>query len=397
MAAPIRVLELRSARGAGGGPEKTILVGAARARRVDVTVCYLRDERDSSFTIGSRAQALGVDYVEIPERHSFDVSVWPALRRLIRDRGIDIVHTHEYKTDLLGLLLARAEGVRAMATVHGWIENTVRERVYGLFDRRLLARYPLVVAVSEKIRSTLIAGGAAPSRVRCLVNGVDPLHFASRHDAAGARRRLGLPADGFIIGSVGRLGPEKRFDLLLTAAARLSPAPVVAIAGEGPCGPALNRQAAELGLDLRLLGHQNDVRDVYDALDLFVQSSDTEGVPNAVLEAMAMELPVVATDVGGTHQILTDGVEGSLVPRRNVPALAAAICRTRKDECAARARVQAARRRIEQELSFDARTARLEQMYEELAARRPTGLTAAAPAAIGRPPRTSMRPPTPAT
>jgi len=398
MAAPIRVLELRSARGAGGGPEKTILLGAARARRVAVTVCYLRDLRDSTFTIGARAKTLGVDYVEISERHSFDTAIWPALRGLVRARAIDIVHAHEYKTDLLGLLLARAEGVLPMATVHGWIETTARERCYGLIDRRLLARYPLVVAVSEEIRSTLIARGAAPERVRCLLNGVDPNHFATRGDAAEARRRLGLPRHGVIVGSVGRLGPEKRFDLLMTAAAKMAPRPVVVLAGEGACGPALQRLAAEHRVDLRLLGHQDDVRDVYEALDVFVQSSDTEGVPNAVLEAMAMQVPIVATDVGGTHQILADGSEGLLVPRRDADVLAAAISNTIADIARARARVEAARRRIERELSFDARTDRIERMYEELAAsrdsRRPT---AAAGATTGRPRQTPMRPPTPAT
>src|SRR4051812_8145576 len=118
---PIRVLELRSVRGTGGGPEKTILRGAARMdpARFVVTVCYIRDARDTVFTLDQLARQLGVDYVEVPERHSFDPSVWPALRRLVRERGIHIVHSHEYKTDFLALLLARAEGVAPLATAHG--------------------------------------------------------------------------------------------------------------------------------------------------------------------------------------------------------------------------------------------------------------------------------------
>ena len=372
MSSPIRVLELRSARGAGGGPEKTILLGAARAdpSRVAVTVCYLRDLRDDAFAIDVRAHACGVDYVEIPEKHSFDVSIWPRLRRLVQHRRIDIVHAHEYKTDLLALLLARAEGIRPMATVHGWITNSSREQFYQRIDRRLLARYPLVVAVSETLRSTLLAHGAAAERVRCLPNGVDTVRFQRRGAPAAARERLGLPPGVPIIGSVGRLGPEKRFDLLVQAAARLAPGTVVALAGDGSCRPELDRLARAIGVDLRLLGHRDDVREFYEALDVFVQSSDTEGVPNAVLEAMAMRDPVVATDVGGTHDVVGDGRDGLLVPRRNPDALAAAIRTTLTDGDGTRRRVDAARDRVEHELSFDVRMERLERMYEELAAGR---------------------------
>ena len=116
---PIRVLELRSVRGTGGGPEKTILLGSARSdpARFPVTVCYIRDLRDAVFEMGERARALGLDYVETRERHSFDWTIWPALRALVADRRIDIIHAHDYKTDLLALLLARATVASGMAPV----------------------------------------------------------------------------------------------------------------------------------------------------------------------------------------------------------------------------------------------------------------------------------------
>ena len=121
LAGPVRVLELRSVRGTGGGPEKTILLGAAKAdpARVRVTVCYVRDERDQVFGLDQRAAALGLDYVEIRESHSFDRRVIPALGELIRERGIDIVHSHEYKTDLLAWWIARRTPVTTLSTAHG--------------------------------------------------------------------------------------------------------------------------------------------------------------------------------------------------------------------------------------------------------------------------------------
>jgi glycosyltransferase involved in cell wall biosynthesis len=118
---------------------------------------------------------------------------------------------------------------------------------------------------------------------------------------------------------------------------------------------------------IHLAGHTDDVREMYEALDVFVQSSDTEGIPNAVLEAMAMRVPVVATDVGGTREIVTDGVHGLLVRRRDPAGLARAVEHTLDVPEPTLRRVAAARGRIEQELSFDSRMNSLEDMYRELA------------------------------
>ena len=118
-----------------------------------------------------------------------------------------------------------------------------------------------------------------------------------------------------------------------------------------------NGDTAELGLQAscRLLGHRNDIIALHHAFDVFVQSSEREGTPNAVLEAMALETPAVATDVGGTSELMTDGIHGLLVPRHDVRALQDAIARTLADPGAARTRATAARARIESDLSFEQR------------------------------------------
>src|SRR5687767_7886728 len=108
---PIRVLELRSVYGTGGGPDKTLLASATRPDdRVALTLCYLRNADDPLFGIAEQARTLGVDFVEIQERRSLDPAIWASLRRLMRERRFDIVHGHEYKTDLLAYLLARSTG-----------------------------------------------------------------------------------------------------------------------------------------------------------------------------------------------------------------------------------------------------------------------------------------------
>jgi glycosyltransferase involved in cell wall biosynthesis len=267
-AAAVRILELRSVWGTGGGPDKTILLGTARTdrSRYAITVCYIRDARDQAFGITAKARDLDIDYRELVERHSFDPSIWPRLRQLVREQAIDIVHTHDLKTDVLGLPLARAEGAIALATVHGWSGESRKERLYYAVEKRLLARYPRLVAVSRPIRDELIRHGARPERVITVLNGIDHLQVRRDHTRErDARARLGIEPGTFVIGSIGRLEPQKRFDLLIDAVARLRehhPHVRCFIAGDGSLRQALTVQIDRLGLRdaCVLLGHQHDVQ-----------------------------------------------------------------------------------------------------------------------------------------
>jgi glycosyltransferase involved in cell wall biosynthesis len=367
------VLELRSVRGTGGGPDKTLFLTGELARRsqFETTLCYIRDKRDPDFGPAEHARLSSADYIEILERHSFDWRIWQRLREIARSRHIRVVHAHDYKTNALALLLARAEHLIPVATVHGWSGHTWREQyVYYPADRRLLRRYPRVIAVSSDIRDMLVATGAAPERISVVLNGIDHRAFARQRDGApAARARWGIPERAIVIGSVGRLEREKNFALLIRAFTRLAgdfPDAVLVIAGEGSLRAALQTQAATLGDRCRLLGHVKDVRLLHHALNLFVQSSDNEGTPNAILEAMALETPIVATDVGGTRELVRANGEALLVPRQDEDALRVAMAESLAHPSAARARAAAARARVESDLSFDARMRRIETIYDEL-------------------------------
>ncbi|MEO7275218.1 MAG: glycosyltransferase [Vicinamibacterales bacterium] len=375
MSDPARVLELRSVRGTGGGPEKTILLGAAQAdpARWQVTVCYIRDVRDTVFGIHERAASLGVDYLEIPEKHSFDVSVLPALRRLVRERRIDIVHAHDYKTNLLVWLLRRLDGTMVMSTAHGWTGHSARERsVYYPLDKWLLARLPFVVAVSSQIRDELIHRGLPAARSTVILNGIDHRQFRrDRTREAAARAALDLEPGTVVIGAVGRLEPQKRFDLLIDAFATLRrdrPALRLRIAGDGSLKAALQQQIEALGLApfASLTGHTEDVAGFHHALDLFVQSSDYEGTPNAVLEAMAFETPLVATSAGGTAELVEDGRHGMVIPIGDLTILTRTMAAALDDHAGRGQRAAAARQRIETDLSFETRMRTLERIYEQL-------------------------------
>jgi glycosyltransferase involved in cell wall biosynthesis len=375
----IRVLELRSVRGTGGGPEKTIVQGTATTdrSRFEITVCYIRDQRDDVFRIDQMARAAGVDYTELLERHSLDRSVWAGLRSLVRSRQIDIVHAHDYKTDLLTYLLAKAEPILPLSTVHGWTGHSSRERyLYYPADKRVLARFPRLIAVSSEIRAELVRCGASADRISVVLNGIDHRRFVRNPELrVSIRRELGAAEDELVVGAVGRLEPQKRFDLLLHTVARLRatrPNIRLFISGEGSARPGLEALLRELKLEgaCRLVGHRDDVARLHCAFDLFVQSSDYEGTPNAVLEAMALKTPVVATDAGGTAELIEHGVHGLIVPSNDLNALVGALTSAIDDPEASRTRATAARHRVEDQLSFERRMQRVEAIYDEMVSTR---------------------------
>jgi glycosyltransferase involved in cell wall biosynthesis len=385
MTRPIRVLELRSVRGTGGGPEKTILSGAARSdpRRFAVTVCYVRDARDDVYFVDRQAAALDVEYVELRESHSLDARIYLTLRRLVRAREIDIIHAHDYKTNLLAWLVARTEKVLTLSTAHGWTGHSRREQVYYYFDKRLLARFDQVIAVSREIQTELIRTGVSLGRLAVVLNGIDARLFRRcRSEESRRRSALGLSADQVVIGAVGRLEPQKRFDILIDVFAELrgqNPNLRLVIAGDGSLRSSLQRQVDRLQLQsvCQLIGHTRDVAGIHHAFDLFVQSSDYEGTPNAVLEAMALETPLVATDVGGTADLVRHGIDGLVVSPGNDGGLRDAIAAILANPTAAAMRAAAARRRVETELSFETRMAAVESIYDSLFRRRWQGGTAA--------------------
>jgi glycosyltransferase involved in cell wall biosynthesis len=273
------------------------------------------------------AAAAGVPYVELehvcrPIRPWQDALGLVELVRLCRRLRPDIVHAHSSKVGVLGRLAASLARVPARVyTVHGWsfaAYDGLPGRVYLWLERLMRPLTTTVVCVAEATRGQGVAAGACdPSRTVVIHNAVEVGSFGARAEHTGPPR----------IVSVGRLAYPKDFATLLESLTLLDADYSAALVGDGPdlAEVAAAVEARGLSDRVELLGARNNVADLLARSDVFVLSSLSEGFPISILEAMAAGLPVVATDVGGAAEAVTDGETGMLVPAADPEALAGAL------------------------------------------------------------------------
>lgn len=293
------------------------------------------------------------------------------LARLMQRLEIDIVHTHETIGSVYGYLAARRVGVRTVATIHGWIENSLVDRVRVWIDKRLMRKFDISIVVSGAMERQVLEEGVPPERIRMLRNCIVSSKYRPAEQHGHLERLLGRRLDRPIIGTVGRLSPEKGHKDFLAAASMVLSQGLKAsfvLAGEGPERQPLVNMARDLGIEqnVHILGHQKDIVAFYRDLDVMVLPSHTEGLPNVVLESLLMEKPVIATDVGGTAEILSHRNTGVLVASRRPGELARAMLEYMDSPGSFREMARAGRAHVLQEFEFSGRTRKLERIYSEV-------------------------------
>jgi glycosyltransferase involved in cell wall biosynthesis len=370
---PITVLHARIVTGTGGGPEKTILESPRHlaGTRYRALAAYLHAPGDPGIgVLRARATERACPFIAIPDSLPIDPRTLKKLAELCRRENVRIWHAHDYKSNLYGLLLAKRLGLRLVTTVHGWVKHTARTPLYFAVDRWCLRRYEQVVAVSSDLVAACAAAGVDPERVTQVDNAIDAEAFRRNGPASGSPMRT-TSRDRLVIGAVGRLSEEKGFPLLIEAVERLGARGLdleLWIAGEGEEQARLGERmrASPCAARLRLLGWQPDARALFEALDVFALSSIREGLPNVVLEAMAMEVPVVATRCGGLDAFGRDGEDMLLVDAGSAEALERGLERLVRDPDLRARLARAARARIERELTFAARMRKIVAVYDQL-------------------------------
>lgn len=319
----------------------------------------------------------GVEAVVLDESHLSSVRLLSRTKDLLRQKQIDILHTHRYKENILGGVAARMAGVkRVVRTVHGMPEpyyglQQLKARLYSSVDLAVCRyRVDLLVTVSDDIRRSL-GSKINPGKIVTVHNGVDLNQLTVTTSSRDIRRRLGVDENETLIGSAGRLMPVKGYEYLLKAVQIMGEKQRdvrLLLIGDGPERKSLEQAVANLGLDDRVIFHgfTPDTAELIKAMDIFVLSSLHEGISIALLEAMALGVPVVATAVGGNREVITDGETGLLVPSRDAESLATACLRLMDDAQLRKMLTERGRSLIKQEYTRDVMAGRMHTLYREL-------------------------------
>ena len=260
------------------------------------------------------------------------------LYQFCKDWKPHVVHTHRYKENCLGGLAARCANVPVVVhTAHGINEalsgwKNVKWKMNSFLADQVTKRVASgLIGVSEEISSILRERFPALN-VTCIHNGIPSHATAGIGEGELTRERVGVERTAFVVGAVGRLTPVKGIEYLLEAVSQLSndedvPSIQVLIVGDGPSRTALGALSRRLGIDerVRFMGERHDVPQLLRLFDVFVMSSLHEGVPMALLEALAAGCPVIASAVGGIPEVVRDGQDGILVTSRDAVSIAKAI------------------------------------------------------------------------
>jgi glycosyltransferase involved in cell wall biosynthesis len=386
------VLDVRVVSETGGGPDKTILNSprylASNGYRM--LCAYMHPPGDPGFEqLRRRAEAWEAPLLPVPDRGPWDWRVAARMLEICRRERVAIWHGHDYKSNALGLLLRPLHPMRLVTTVHGWVKHTRRTPLYYGIDRLCLSRYERVICVSEDLRESCLDCGVPESRCIVIENAIDTRDFSRTMALEEAKRQLGIPPERLVIGAVGRLSAEKGFDVLIRATDQLLVSGLdleLLIAGEGDEAIRLRDLVDDLGRSdrIRLLGFRADAFELYQAMDVFALSSFREGLPNVLLEAMAMESPVVATRVAGIPRLIREGVNGLLVEPGSADALAGALARLLGDAELRATLRRAGRQTVEGRYSFAARMQKIRDLYDDLLILRPALARQGSPAPDAR-------------
>jgi glycosyltransferase involved in cell wall biosynthesis len=297
------------------------------------------------------------------------------LPRLLGGRSFDLLHSFLFRANIFGRLAARRCGIaRTVSSYRGTLEEP-KPWMLSL-DRATLGRADALCTLSESLAAEVRERlRAPPERIAVIPNGIDAAaaEKAVADCAPHARQRLGLSPADLVLASVGRLHAEKGLPFLLEAFRTFlheHPRAVLLLAGDGPEGESLRKQAEALRIagSVRFLGTLLSPWELLAAADIFVLASVYEGMPNALLEAMAASLPVVATAVGAVPEMVEDGSEGLVVSPGDPAALTAALERLAWSADLRKEMGARGRRKAGQAYSVDKATGKLENLYERLLA-----------------------------
>jgi len=352
-----------------GGTERLAIELVSRlAGRYPMVVCCL----DEPGAWAGEVTGRGVPVVALGRAAGFHPSLGLRIATLAEAHAVSVLHCHHYSPFVYGAIATlRRPGLRLVYTEHGRLSDAPPTRKRRLANTVLSRLAGPTFCVSAALRTHVVAEGFPRHRVGVIHNGiaVGPVPGAAERHAA--RAALGLDASAVVVGTAARLDPVKDLGALVAALATARaqrPDLSLVVVGDGPERVALEAAAHAQGVAgaVQFTGYRVDVRQLLPAFDLYVNCSVSEGVSLTILEAMAAGLPVVATSVGGTPEVVVDGSTGRLVPARAPAALSAALLALAGDEGLRRQWGAAGRSRVESAFTIERMTDDYVRVYDRL-------------------------------
>lgn len=349
-----------------GGPERQMLELANtlrdRGRPVE-TVFGSFSENGNAREFLTLTERAGYRSIELKSDMPHLVGAKRELTDLLRCEKIDLVFLHGHKARTVGWFAARKASVPMIGVSRGWTTENWKIAVYTKIDRWMHRRMDHVVCVSQGQADKVVRYGTPKSRVSVIRNAIRTDRFDTAPDPDYRRKLESFfpEAPRFLLGDAGRLSPEKGFDVFLESLALLKQYGLsvgLVIFGEGFLLEPLREQAEKLGIarSVAFPGFTRELDRFMPHFDIFVQSSHTEGLPNVLLEAMAARTAVVATEVGGTAEVVEEGVTGLRVPPADPEKLAGAIRRVLEDDTLRDTMGREGRKRVEEHFTFAAQS-----------------------------------------
>jgi glycosyltransferase involved in cell wall biosynthesis len=316
----------------------------------------------------------GVRLLSLARKGKYDFMCFFRVFKIMRQMKVDIVQPFLTPATLFGLgpaLLCHTPVKIVTERNSPQVRASTGQRLYLQVEDMLSRFADWAISNSQAGKEFLIQRGIEPSRVKVIYNGINLNRLNPNCDGVErVRQNIGIPQGGKVVGMMARMFPPKNHALFLQAAALISqtaPQTRFAFLGDGPLKTRLEELSREFGLESEtiFLGEQQDVGTYLSAFDIAVLSSDTEGCSNSLLEAMALGIPVVATDVGGNREVVSPGESGLLVPPGDAEALAKAIIMLLENPRLAKSMGEQARQRVITEFSLERMVSQYQSLYED--------------------------------
>lgn len=292
--------------------------------RFDVSLCLLLNAKKTVNPFVEKIKELNIKYDIIPLDKVFSIKQIKQLNKIIRNNSIDIIHTHSHRADITSYFANYNYQAKIISTVHGWTKSTGKLKIYSLIDKIILRNFDAIITVSNEIQRELIKYRIKQKKIYTIYNSLDYNDYKLDTNSDKLKSKISLDKNIKIIGTIGRLSKEKDIDTFIYVAKKLLELRDdirFIIVGDGPERDNIIKLIDKLRIKdkIYLMGYYNEIAQVYDAIDIFLLTSTSEGLPICLLETCYFGKPFIATNVGGIPEIFNN--IGIIVKRGDIQSI----------------------------------------------------------------------------